>query len=187
MTTAKPHWTTTHGLFWATAVGVILVAANLWVTTVLLWNSKVSTERQLRAYVFVDSVLLNNSDEKPGALQVIVHYTNGGLTPASKTTGWARTATGPYPPSIEFSSGRFAELSGTLGPGSGMFISKPVPGSTDEIDAAKLAIYAFGEVRYQDIFHRWHTARFRTFSLRSKIPKGEKISMAELPGGNDSD
>lgn len=191
MSENRPHWTTTWGMFSMTALGILFIAANTWYTHRLVTDAMDNAQRQLRAYVFFESIAVTPVEDLPDELAVVVHYKNGGLTPAYKLTGWSRTIIGPYPPTGQFSPSQFARRASLLGPGATMHFSRPVRQESKEIRAGitsgNLAIYAFGEIQYRDAFEHWHTSGFRAFYLRKKpLSKNEEVEMGQLPEDNDA-
>jgi hypothetical protein len=152
----------------STAIMAIFTFA-LFLSTHLLWKSgKEHSERELRAYVFVDNALINRIGINDH-IEAVVRIRNGGQTPAynfnSRSAVWIDDC-----PSYRFPVEEWKPSTISLGPES---VRDLRPNSQnvvtreqwDKIKVGELAIYVAGEIQYTDIFGRQHVTKHRGFFL----------------------
>jgi hypothetical protein len=126
-----------------------------------------TAEKQLRAYVCVDSALLKF--KRPDVPEVQVHYSNRGQTPAYDVRSWIHmwierhplTVTLPLPPD------GFQMGMAVLAPGAKPYVQviekkPPVPMNViRQVGTPEGTIYVYGEIRYKDIFQKERLTKFR--------------------------
>jgi hypothetical protein len=178
---AAKRWT--EIVAWIVAVATAGQAVALIVTIAVMIRT---ARRQLRAYVFIDSTLINgmNAGQTP---QVELVIKNFGQTPAYKVTHWIGVGIDSYPHPVETNTGvHLGPIS--LGP-NGVIIIKQAAGvalteaQITDILAGTVAIYAVGEIRYVDAFRKKRLTKFRLFSGATIGRPGE---MATHQSGNDA-
>jgi hypothetical protein len=145
---------------------------------------KETAERQLRAYISVETQQLRDKEGKsiPGRAGFMIK--NRGLTPAHKVRHWARTLVREYPlngPLTE-KEGKSGSMT-VLAPGEEQVITLPFPPVTEQQtgDAIewKIAMYFYGEVIYEDAFGVERHTRFKLFQ------SGEGIAIQRLASYHD--
>ena len=160
---------------------------TLWWSTRKLWKAgEIHSERQLRAYVMIDAVNVENLTIG-GCPEARLTIKNSGQTPAFNLTHWARMGfytfplTSPVPP-------RTTELlpPRPLAPGATVHV---YTGISKELNSATLAalesrshaLYVAGEIRYDDAFGVPRETDFCLFCTGPQVAKG---SMASYNTGN---
>jgi len=158
-----------------------------------------TAQRQLRAYVFIDSCSLvaANADgqvyEPLGAVRaatrpaLILHYKNTGQTPAYQVVTQSDMRLVPWPlnpsdlPPVAFEKGGTTD---SMGPGAVRrkydIPDERVPMLTDaDITALKegtKAIFVYGEIRYMDTFGKPQFTRYRSFVGGPTALRGTELS-----------
>jgi hypothetical protein len=164
------------------AISVAIFSGILTIFTVKLWQSgKAHSERELRAYLFVERAYV----KPPIAndyLEAVINLRNGGQTPAYDVTTrfaiWIDDC-----PSRRFPVGDWTPSTISIGPGCPMDFQ---PGSAEllsesdraKIEVGELAAYIAEEICYKDIFDKSHITRQRAFffnhrqefSIEGKLP-----------------
>lgn len=140
----------------------------LWLATRrLVKESEETAERQLRAYIFPENVIV---DATHGVLRYTITFKNCGQTPAYDVTLYTTMAAAVYP-MLEEPKGPATpptESNGHLGPGLSIHchtIPDP-PVTSDEIKAiraGKAALYLFGKISYTDAFKKKRFVNFCYF------------------------
>lgn len=175
----------------STAIMAIFTFA-LFLSTHLLWKSgKEHSERELRAYIFVDNALINRIGINDH-IEAVVRVRNGGQTPAynfnSRSAVWIDEC-----PSYRFPVEEWKPSTISLGPES---VRDLRPNSQnvvtrqqwDKIEVGELAIYVAGEIQYTDIFGRQHVTKHRGFFLnyRQNWSLDGDLPIRPSEDGNDS-
>jgi hypothetical protein len=175
---------------WIIALSAVITAiftGTLWWSTRRLWKAgEIHSERQLRAYVMIDAVNVENLT-LGGCPEARLTIKNSGQTPAFNLTHWARMGfytfplTSPVPP-------RTTELlpPRPLAPGATVHvhtgISKELnPATLNALEIKSHAIYVVGEIRYEDAFGVPRETDFCLFCTGPQVAKG---SMASYNTGN---
>jgi hypothetical protein len=137
-------------------------------------DARASSERQLRAYVFISGARVVNATEGDGPLEAHVVVKNFGQTPAYKLVNVNGFALDRYPPPPtlnlvvpEEQFRMFGRSKSDLGPTQSedarQAVDRP-PLSEEERRAlahGALVIYVYGEIRYQDAFGRDQWTKYR--------------------------
>jgi hypothetical protein len=125
-----------------------------------------TAERQLRAYVCVDSALLKFP--QPDVPEAQIHFKNCGQTPAYDVRGWIHTWFDECPLKVVLPSAPADLRKGTetLAPGRhSIFVAPkkpPLPPQFLQIlGTPKFTLYVYGEVRYKDIFGMERSTKYR--------------------------
>lgn len=125
-----------------------------------------TTERQLRAYICVDSATLKFPETTVPEAQI--HLKNCGQTPAYDVSGWIHTWFAAYPlrevlPSApdDLRKGIEPLASGRIS----IFVAprKPPlpPENLAQLGTAQFTMYVYGEIRYKDIFDKERFTKYR--------------------------
>ena len=128
---------------------------------------KETSEKELRAYVFTNGAKGEPAGDKSGAYTVRVEIKNFGVTPAYALSGWMTVFVDDFAHEREIASlPHDSEMVQTILPPGGMCFYyartfHPVTRELKAIAGSIRAIYAYGEVRYKDIFGNEHFAKFR--------------------------
>lgn len=159
---------------------------GLWVATLLIYVAgERHSERQLRAYVMIDTVDIENVS-LGGNPEATLNIKNFGQTPATDLTCWATMGfstfplTGPLPTRRAILPQRPLAPTGTSIVRTG--INRPLNAATvAAIAAGSHAIYVTGEIRYRDAFDKPRETDFRLFCTRDMAADG---TMASYENGN---
>ena len=132
-------------------------------TACLVWITRDSGRRQLRAYLLVEGCGLRYHQTPMAHLTV----RNFGQTPAYDVQTWVGTKGDEYPlrtPLLD-ASDDIAQSTSIIGPGSFeesiVPVTEPTPPQWVQIRAEKAALYVWGYVRYRDAFKMKRILRFR--------------------------
>lgn len=136
-------------------------------TVVLVRDGRRHSERQLRAYVGVDtgSVLLEFPSTTTAEIGGFVRFQNYGLTPAYNFKAWLRVKILPADKPAPFLETNFAQSISVLGPGASVdqeiVYSTLASNDIDRIFHEKAIIYVWGRADYLDAFGkpRWFVYR----------------------------
>lgn len=178
-----------HGLFEVKAGEFLIFAATLalwWATRRLVKGADKTAERQLRAYVMIDSVNLTNL-AVGGNPEAHITFKNSGQTPASEMTHWARLGFLQFPtPSGSFPQKPQRILpASTLAPGGKVTITTGINQPLNPVTLAALqsshALYLVGEIRYRDAFGEQRETDFVLFCTGPMVAAG---TMASFETGN---
>jgi hypothetical protein len=147
------------------AIGLILVGiGGIWVAVRTLNHMRDSSERQLRAYVYVDSAMVKF--DRPGAPEAQVHFKNFGQTPAFDVQAWIHMYIGPYPLNTVLQPAPPGTPMGKepMAPGRAsahaIRLSPPVEPSTP-FGTRAAAVYVHGEITYKDAFGLKRETKYR--------------------------
>ncbi|MGA7219310.1 MAG: hypothetical protein WBX38_13390 [Candidatus Sulfotelmatobacter sp.] len=188
---------------WATIIGVagaIGGVAVLFRQTRLLRRSvelaSETAEKQLRAYVCVDSALLKF--KRPDVPEVQVHYSNRGQTPAYDVRSWIHMWIERHPLKVPLPlpTAGFQMSTAILPPGARPYVqiiekNPPVPMNAIRlVGTTEGTIYVYGEIRYRDIFQKERFTKFRLIyggpgGVR-KIPDKEEWLLNPDTEGNEA-
>lgn len=152
-----------------------------------------SNERQIRAYVHIQSICRQNSRDDPNIYEMIVTYRNYGQTPAYDVRAWMGVDVKGVPADSEFirPSGTMPLGTEILPPGRHSEFLLPLGGELKPCAAAlmsvgKAAIYTWGEIKYRDAFGRNRTTKFRYRTIEPLgHPNDHKAGPCET--GNEAD
>ncbi|GAK46040.1 conserved protein [Tepidicaulis marinus] len=166
-------------LFWITFAGVVLLALTFleaWKTAVAAQEmatiTRTSAEKQLRAYISIEDVLLHNFDG-PYATLIEVQYRNRGQTPAynvRRSLKYHVSPSGEVPKDPEDDFLVNAERQGRLGiaPSQGRSVSIPIENRLfdmlkGQISAGRTPMFVVGRFYYRDVFG---VERITAFNIR---------------------
>ena len=160
----------------------------LWRSTSALVSAAEKTARsQLRAYVGVVDIQLETCepDKRPDC---DIHFKNFGQTPAMHLIKAIEVEVHDDPPTAPFGSLSFGVRS-ILHPSdtTTTTVEANDPLSADDLEhikAGRKMIYAFGEIRYRDVFGQSHSTKFR---LMHGGPRTQEKLFTICPEGNDAD
>lgn len=147
--------------------------------------SKESSERQLRAYVFIEKADLTLQDR---TVSVVLYGKNSGQTPAYKLTSALILTIGPAgevftPPANPNVDG--PPLPAVVGPG-GTFEPRHrmelVPENVPHFQSGRAVIYAWGQIDYRDAFDQSRYVKFRLESVKI----GDRWAFRPTPEGNEA-
>lgn len=147
----------------------LLIATLLlwWVTRKMVVGADETAKRQLRAYVGVESVKIQNEKRTNGGVDqyVYVEARNFGQTPASHCSYWLDISSQRLPLLTELTKSDSVQDSsiGVVAP-TGKFRARtelPLLENDGEINAGRSAMYLHGQFHYADVFGRRHTTNFR--------------------------
>lgn len=171
-----------------TAVGAFATTFLFIGVLLQLKDARLSSERQLRAYVMIQTVRLENFSVG-GTPEVRLVFKNFGKTPATNLTHWARLGFNTFPEitgELHFTRGYEELPPSPLAPGGKVHlvtgIDKPLDWSTvNAVIEKTYAFYVIGEIRYVDAFGTTRETDFLLFSTGSFATEG---SMANYKIGN---
>lgn len=142
-----------------------------------------TTQRELRAYVSVDSAVLKFTQPEVPRIRVV--FKNFGQTPAHNFSGWIHTWLADYPlhESLPVPPRGWGMGCSVLGPGAiADFVAPekpPIEGDDlRDLGTASCTLFAYGEIRYHDIFGK---PRFTKYRLMYGGP--EKVRGIPQPDG----
>jgi hypothetical protein len=125
-----------------------------------------TAEKQLRAYLCVDSAVLKFP--QPDVPEAQIHFKNCGQTPAREVQGWIHTWFTEHPLREALPTAPETLRKGTetvAAGGKTIFVAPrkpPLPHpNLALLGTEKFTLYVYGEVRYEDIFDREQWTRFR--------------------------
>jgi len=164
-----------------------------------LGHLRESSERQLRAYVFPETVdILEGMMLQPPLLQKQnvpwVHMTikNSGQTPAYDVVSWLQIAVVALEQenTLVFPTPMQQVSANNLGPGSmmtkGLWFDRPITApEVQEIQSVQKGIYAYGRIEYRDAFGTNHFTNFR-LRYNGKFPPLPNSIFNFCEGGNDA-
>jgi hypothetical protein len=186
--TGEPrHWLE-YGVFAFVFITAIATATAAWYTR-KQWESTVDNgRRQLRAYVFPDQAsLVWQGTTKPTVAEIVIK--NSGQTPAYRlsTATAVLVADNPLQTDLPVPS---MTPNHTVVPPAGSYalsvtMEKPLTGDQlKAIQKATQAIYAVGEISYEDAFGECRMTRYRFFYSGAGTDNGSKVGLSYLDEGN---
>ena len=125
--------------------------------------------RQLRAYVLIDTVKIDNVAE--GGIPVArVTIKNFGQTPAYNLTNWAIMGLDTFPPSLEEPPPQTSKEMGqtNIGPGATLLVDSKLTRALTQneikgLSGGQLAIFGIGQIRYDDGFNNERVTDYKFF------------------------
>jgi hypothetical protein len=184
------------GLYPALAIAAALQTIAALGTCWLIYRQQRTTRAELRAYVFVSGAKITNVVEGDSEAEAIVVIRNSGKTPAHDLINIGGIAFFPYPApphELTITDAQFLAPRGrtkeTIGPGD-TTISIVGAGRVltyeqrAAIVAGTHAAYAYGEIRYKDIFNRSQWTRYRMIMGGPAGVHGDRLAGCEE--GNDA-
>jgi hypothetical protein len=188
----------------ATEISVFGVKPGEWllsIVTLMLWGATVglvrsanrTAETQLRAYFDLTSATVMDFVEG-GHPNVLIEFKNVGQTPAFDVVCKLSTQIRPIddePPAVDIDLRSATASKGTIGRDGTLTTHLECSTLTKHFFTAvkdgEAALFAYGIIRYRDIYARNRYLRFRMALLEQNLsPEGEGI-MATCSGGNDAD
>ncbi len=125
-----------------------------------------TAEKQLRAYVCVDSALLKFP--QPDVPEAQVHFKNCGQTPAYDLRGWIHTWFAEYPLKevLPTAPDDLRKGTETVAPGrKSTFVAPKKPSLSPQnlavLGTDKFTLYVYGEIRYRDVFGAEQFTKYR--------------------------
>lgn len=168
-------------------VGTLLILATLILTKKSNAIAQDTADRQLRAYVLVEGIMLGKDPADPKRVAAVVNTKNFGLTPGKNVREWANIHVAEHPlvDNLPDYTPRNQGVS-VLPPGA-ITIQVPTHTALPEIMKAAIssnhtAIYVYGEISYLD-----HTGKLRTTKYRY-MSSGQGFALGTFracPEGND--
>jgi hypothetical protein len=178
-------------LLGATFLLAVFTAGLFVATYCLVRESQKSSERQMRAYIFIEKREIEFIDGVP---RINLVMRNEGKTPAHDVVVYGHASIAPCPWNnfpIE-KSGKVRRSKEVLGP-NGWRDKQQVELTRDsyvanqgDIEASRMAVYAYGEITYRDAFGRDCWTKYRYF-WNGDIHKRRKFGMAADSQGNEAD
>lgn len=186
--TSEPrHWIE-YGVFAFVILTAIATATAAWYTR-REWESSVDNgHRQLRAYVFPDQAkILWQGTSKPMAAEIVIK--NSGQTPAYRLSSATAVLVADWPLQADLRTPKMPPNHTVLPPSSASVLSALMdkPLTTEQlkgIQKGTQAIYAFGEIAYEDAFSECRLTRYRFYYASGTPDLGAKIDLSYLDEGN---
>lgn len=153
-------------------------------------QEQANAERQLRAYVFVDTVSLKDSNSKKFATQVIVTTKNFGQTPAKQVMVDFNLVVPLWGEQKRKDNGTKTERGIILAPGADIHTYYGINEAywqlvRGAIESAKLSAFVVGKIEYVDAFGILHCTWFKQ-ELQCVLGKiGDGDNFATTEDGND--
>lgn len=190
----KLKWTNDKGMFWASVVGLLILAATLYYTRELLLSTSESSQRQLRAYLSISEG--NLFDVAPGkAPRSVLRLSNSGQTPAYNITARGIVSfkkfeemEDPVDVTKQKSFG-----TGLIGPGQYFGLTFHPDGALTQPEYDALLKGAFvidvrAHVTYRDAFGKWHFVSYHGFYRHLPgEPVVEPLHFDQAREDNDAD
>jgi hypothetical protein len=180
-----------HGEHFFVAFGTIVLGfatVFLWLATrALVEGAEVNADRQLRAYVMIRDVIIDDfeTDKIP---RPRVTIKNSGLTPARNVTVWCTVGFDHYPHTLPLPRRPQDALPLTPIAPQGTYTTEPkikqgelTLATWAALEAGTHAIYVMGEIRYEDVFGQ---RRETDFLLFTGGPIGARDAMGAYKEGN---
>lgn len=171
--------------------GLLVATYYLWSATRDLVRGADKTARhQLRAYVTVPHVTINNEHQPEGVVEilVLVAIRNFGQTPATNCSYWLDICSRERPLSAQLTRPETSKDSGigVIAPGDTFTIKTEIPLLADggEVHSGRHAMYAYGQFHYTDVFNERQTSNFRF--MRSGESWSADGEMEVCTEGNDA-
>lgn len=153
---------------------IILLIRTIWISQETLKASQQQldttrdiAERQLRAYIYIDSASIEFTE--PGRAKSKITYKNYGQTPAHDVQIWIHQWAHEYPLTIDLPvpPHDFIMSKSVLGPGAFHYMVNETPRPVmkkpylDLVGTKEGTIYVYGEISYKDIFGKSHIQKYR--------------------------
>jgi hypothetical protein len=186
--TGEPrHWIE-YGVLAFVIVTAIATATAAWYTR-KEWQSSVDNgHRQLRAYVFPDQAnLVWQGTAKPTVAEIVIK--NSGQTPAYRLSSATVILVGDFPLQTDLRVPAMPANRTVVPPAGnyGLSVAMEKPLTADQLQAiqkGRQAIYAFGEIAYEDAFGECRMTRYRFFYSGVGADIGSKVGLSYLDEGN---
>lgn len=157
-------------------------------TRQLVIGAEKTAERQLRAYVMIESIRLEGL-QVGSCPRATVTVKNSGTTPARSVTHWSKLVFSKFPNMSDMAMAipnppRFPES--PMAPGGKLFMSSGLDRPLDEptlaaLTSEKYAFYLIGEIRYEDAFGMKRETNFHLFCNGPNVETG---AMSNYSRGN---
>jgi hypothetical protein len=181
------HWLE-YGVFVFVLFTAMATATAAWYTRKEWQTSVDNGRRQLRAYVFPDQAnLLWEGTAKPTVAEIVIK--NSGQTPAYRLSTALSVVVDTNPLQDDLRLPKMPS-NHTVVPPAGSYrlsLSMPQPLTADQLAAIQKgtqAIYAFGQIAYEDAFGECRLTRFRFFYTGGGVEIGSKVGLMYLDEGN---
>jgi hypothetical protein len=175
-----------------TALLFFATLALWWSTRRLVRGAQETAQRQLRAYVFVESASITHVDNNEGVPEVVVTVRNFGQTPAYKLANLTCLALCPHPAPPHITAAMeqdmLADITASTDMGPGHFQQAPVstnlgrPFTEEEMQglaSGKYVIYVYGRVRYVDAFGNKQLTKYRFMTGGEAGVRGGQLAGCE--------
>jgi hypothetical protein len=187
ITTEARHWLE-YGVFAFVVVTAMATATAAWYTREE-WKSSVDNgRRQLRAYVFPEQAsLLWQGVGKPTVVEIVIK--NSGQTPAYRLSTATKVFVSDRPLQTDPQVPAMPPNHSVVPPAGSYALSVTMDQQLtgDQLKAIQKgsqAIYAIGEIAYEDAFGECRMTRFRFFYSGAGADNGARIDLAYLDEGN---
>ena len=187
VTAEARHWLE-YGVFAFVVVTAMATATAAWYTP-KEWQSSVDNgRRQLRAYVFPEQAnLVWQGIGKPAVAEIVIK--NSGQTPAYRLSAATTVLVSDRPLQTDLRVPEMPSTRTVVPPAGSYALSvaadKPLTGDQlKAIEKGSQAIYAIGEVAYEDAFGECRTSRYRFFYSGASVDNGSRTGLAYLDEGN---
>jgi hypothetical protein len=187
ITTEARHWLE-YGVFIFVIVTAVATATAAWYTR-KEWESSVDNgRRQLRAYVFPDDAnLIWQGTSKPMVAEIVIK--NSGQTPAYRLSTATAVLVADLPLSTDLPVPGLPPNRTVVPPAASYVLSTATdrPMTAEQLQGLQKgtqAIYAIGEVAYEDAFGECRMTRYRFFYSGPGAEIGSKVGMSYLDEGN---
>jgi hypothetical protein len=180
------HWLE-YGVFVFVVFTAIATATAAWYTR-REWKSSVDNgHRQLRAYIFPDQANLVWQTVNPMVAEIIIK--NSGQTPAYRLSTATAVMVGDNPLQGDLQVPAMLPNHTVVPPAGNYALSVPLPQllTADQLKAVQKgtqAIYAVGEISYEDAFGECRMTRYRFFYSGPGTDNGSKVALSYLDEGN---
>jgi hypothetical protein len=181
------HWIE-YAVFFFVVITAMATATAAWYTRKEWESAADNGRRQLRAYVFPEQAnLIWGGSTKPTVAEVVIK--NSGQTPAYRLNTTVSVIVDAKPLQDDL---RLPAMppNHTVVPPAGSYklsIAMAKPLTDDQLVAIQKgsqAIYAFGEIAYEDAFHECRTTRYRFFYSGAGGEIGSLVGLMYLDEGN---
>jgi hypothetical protein len=187
ITAEARHWLE-YGVFAFVVVTAMATATAAWYTR-KEWQSSVDNgHRQLRAYVFPEQAnLVWQGTGKPTVAEIVIK--NSGQTPAYRLSTATTVLVSDRPLQTDLRVPAMPS-NRTVVPPAGSYalsVAMDQPLTGDQLKAIQKgsqAVYAIGEVAYEDAFGECRMTRYRFFYSGAGADNGSRIGLAYLDEGN---
>jgi hypothetical protein len=170
---------------WATAIATVLL---IWT----LIETRETSRRELRAYIFVDAcgLIIGDKPHNRGKVISIVVVKNSGSTPAHRVLHWSNVVLAPASEeNFEVPDSLDEQHAATIPPGGGItadrLTDKVTVKQAVEIRNGTKAIFVYGAIEYLDVFDRPHRTNYRLY-YSGIWPPPENNNLRLCIVGNDA-
>jgi hypothetical protein len=181
------HWIE-YGVFAFVIITAIATATAAWYTR-KEWETAVDNgRRQLRAYVFPEQArLIWQGTAKPTVAEIVIK--NNGQTPAYRLSTVMAVLAGDNPLVGDLRIPPMPRNHTVVPPTGSYTLSVPMSQTltADQLKAIQKgtqAIYAFGEIAYEDAFGECRMTRYRFYYTGAGAENGGRVDLAYLDEGN---